>query len=105
MFIVDQERKQIINIDNVLNIGIDDDTIFVYTHVKCMILGIYPPNRAQEVFNEMLKVAFPPNTYILENVNMNDTKLCFDNLPLNIVTQGDAKITRYDIGVYYMPEK
>lgn len=108
MFIVDQERKNIINIDNVLNIGIDDDAICVYTHVKCIILGIHPPNRAQEVFKELLNVAFPPNTFVCQNCEMSDLaeiEKQARKTPLFVQCQGDATIQRFDIGVYYMPEK
>ena len=108
MYIVDYERGEIVNMDNVISIFKSDRFIKAVTKVDDIVLGRYEtPERTKEVFKEMLETVFPPNVYLMENCDIDKAsfeKLSKDNFPLFVSTKGDAKIERYDVGVYYIPE-
>ena len=108
MYIVDYERGEVVNIDNATSIYRDEKNILAVTTVRDIILGSYESeNRAKEVFAEMLEKVFPPNAFICQNCEMSDLaeiEKQARKTPLFVQTQGDAKIERFDIGVYYMPE-
>ena len=108
MYIVDYERGEVVNIDNATSIYRDEKNILAVTTVRDIILGSYESeNRAKEVFAEMLEKVFPPNTFVCQNCEMSDLaeiEKQARKTPLFVQTQGDAKIERFDIGVYYMPE-
>lgn len=103
MFIVNQYRTEVVNVDNLITIQLDDNVIWGVSNVGKILLGNYEDN-ASEVFEEMLKVVFPTNAWILKNVADNEKLRLNDNTPLNIVIKGDVEIKRYDIGVWYMPK-
>lgn len=108
MFIVDYECGEIANIDNAMSIYVDKKRIYAVTTVRDILLGEYDtPDRAKEVFAEMLEKVFPPNTFVCQNCEMSDLaeieKQARKNL-LFVQCQGDATIERFDCGVYYMPE-
>ena len=109
MYIVDYERGEIVNMDNVVSIFINDRFIKAVTKVNDIILGRYEtPERTKEVFEEMLDKVFPPNVYLMKNCEIDKEsleQLQKADAPFFVSTKGDAKIERYDMGVYYMPEK
>lgn len=108
MFIVDYERGEVANIDNATSIYVDEKRIYAVTTVRDILLGEYDtPDRAKEVFAEMLEKVFPPNTFVCQNCEMSDLaeiEKQARKTPLFVQCQGDATIQRFDIGVYYMPE-
>lgn len=106
MFIVNQKRTEVVNVNNLIEIQFDDNVIWGVSNVGKIPLGDYEnAEEARKVFEKMLKVVFPTNAWILKDVDSNLVNLKInDDLPLNIITKGDAEITRYDIGVWYMPE-
>lgn len=108
MFIVDFERGEVVNIDNSTSIYLDEKKIYAVTTVRDIVLGEYEtPDRAKEVFKEMLDKVFPQNTFVCQNCEMDELAKIEEQArktPLFVQTQGDAKIERFDIGVYYMPE-
>jgi len=109
MFIVDYERGEVANIDNVTSIYVDEKRIYAVTTVRDILLGEYDtPDRAKEVFAEMLKKVFPPNLMVAHNCTLDKMKIeemrSEHNMPLVVNTVGDARIERFDCGVYYMPE-
>ena len=108
MYIVDYERGEVANIDNATSIYVDEKRIYAVTTVRDILLGEYDtPDRAKEVFVEMLEKVFPPNTFVCQNCEMDELTKIEEQArktPLFVQTQGDAKIERFDIGVYYMPE-
>lgn len=109
MYIVDYERGEVANIDNATSIYVDEKRIYAVTTVRDILLGEYDtPDRAKEVFKEMLEMVFPPNTFVCQNCEMSDLAEIEKQAmktPLFIQCQGDATIQRFDIGVYYMPEQ
>ena len=109
MYIVDYERGEVVNIDNATSIYRDEKNILAVTTVRDIILGSYESeNRAKEVFAEMLEKVFPPNTFVCQNCEMSDLaeiEKQARKTPLFVQCQGDATIQRFDIGVYYMPER
>lgn len=109
MFIVDYERGEVANIDNATSIYVDEKRIYAVTTVRDILLGEYDtPDRAKEVFEEMLKYVFPPNLMVAHNCTLDKMKIeemrSKHNMPLVVNTVGDARIERFDCGVYYMPE-
>ena len=71
MYIVAKDRKSVVNVDRFNEITVTENDIYGYIMAKSydsrIILGEYAPNRANEVFEELLKQVFPPNLLILEN--------------------------------------
>lgn len=109
MFIVDYERGEVVNINNATSIYRDEKNILAVTTVRDIILGSYESeNRAKEVFEEMLKYVFTPNLMVTHNCTLDKMKIeemrSEHNIPLVVNTVGDARIERFDCGVYYMPE-
>lgn len=110
MFIVDYERGEVVNIDNATSIYRDELNIIAATSVREIILGKYESeDRTKEVFEEMLKCVFPPNLMVAHNCTLDKMKIeemrSKHNMPLVVNTVGDARIERFDCGVYYMPER
>ena len=65
MFIVDSERSEIVNVDNVISICFGRNGCTIVANVgdeEPIILGAYDnPQRASKVFDQMLNIVFPDN--------------------------------------------
>ena len=112
MKIVNQDRDRIFNFDNCFKISLDKECICLRaTHdSRYRILGRYSEDRAKEVFDEMLKVAFPEDAMIFANISTEDSERLSDmlrDIPAMAIRTDDGR-TDYDIierSVYYMPEE
>lgn len=109
MFIVDYERGEVVNIDNSTSIYVDESRIYAVTTVRDIVLGEYKtPDRAKEVFAEMLTDCFPSNLFLMRNceINQDDVNKAYENgKPMFIKTVGEnARIDQFDVRAYYMPE-
>lgn len=109
MFIVSADRNNIVNVDNVVSIGIDGKKILAMTAVDDIILGSYRnEERSKEIYAVMLKEVFPPSTLVLQNCTMDKSeyeKLKEIESGVICVCGEDADIKQFDCGVFYMPEE
>lgn len=65
MYIVDYVRGEVVNIDNSISIYVDEDKVYAVTTIRDIVLGEYEtPDRAKEVFKEMLEECFNPNSKV-----------------------------------------
>lgn len=112
MFIVSWHRETMVNTDQVVFIEVDSARIVARTTGgETLHIGRYStPDRAREVFSEMLSRAFIPNI-VLVNGHIDADKLAENfkddtNKPWAVVATGDtANITPVAREVYYMPEE
>jgi hypothetical protein len=109
MFIVNADRNSVVNMDNVISVYVTGERILAVTKVDDIVIGLYRTDeRAQEVYAEMLKEAFPPFTWGFQNCEITPEEYQeFRNIENGVtcVSGPDGKIERYDCGVYYMPEE
>lgn len=109
MFIVNANRDNTVNVDNVVSIGIDDKKILAMTAVDDIVLGSYGSDaRAKEVYAVMLKEVFPPSKLIFQNCTIDKDeyeKLREIENGVICVCGEDADIKQFDCGVFYMPEE
>jgi hypothetical protein len=108
MFIVDADRRNAVNVDNVISIGIEGRRIVAVTRVDDIILGQYHEDyRANEVYAEMLKWIFPPLTINASRGGIDADKIKdFDKdaFLCRKVEYADIK-TADGCWTYYMPEE
>ena len=113
MYIVDFERSEVVNMDNVNSIALGNKTksneiIANMNNGDIIILGVYDDSeRACEVFDMLLAYCFPPSIYSMNNCNLGKDeikKVTMEIEPLLVSSIGNTKIERFDSGVYYMPE-
>lgn len=110
MKIVDQGRERVFNFDNCFEISLDGDCICLRATYdsRYRILGRYPEGRAKEVFDEMLKVAFPIQAVLFANISADDMKMLSEiQIPGAVIRTSDGRVD-YDVikrSVYYMPEE
>lgn len=65
MWIIDHERGEIVNTDNVISLYKEDDMVKAFTQPRDILLGRYESNeRAREVFNALV-CALAYDTYIM----------------------------------------
>jgi hypothetical protein len=109
MFIVDADRCNILNVDNVITIGVNGKRIIATTNTDDIVIGAYcTVERTKAVYAEMLEEVFPPNTLVFQNCEIAPEEYQkFRNIENGTicVSGPDAKMERYDCGVYYMPEE
>ena len=112
MFIVNQDRNEIINADNVVR-------IFVENEVRIMaetsggdniMLGMYVKHegKAQGVFEEIIKTMFVPNLVAVNTIVTDDYADKFKNLcsgPWGIAVGPGEYIRPYSREAFYMPEE
>lgn len=112
MKIVDQKREHIYNFDNCFEIAIDGACICIRATYdsRYKIIGKYDEDRAKEVFDEMLKVAFSEDALIFANIAPEDSERLSDmlrDIPAMVIRTDDGR-TDYETierSVYYMPEE
>ena len=116
MWIVDQWRNTVVCLDRYLGLVNGKDGIYAkydrtYDGIlKKVCLGVYPEERKNEVFAEMLDKLFPKETMILQNVEVSpDVEQVFEENSITgifVETPDESvKIERILPRVYYMPEK
>lgn len=113
MFIVNQDRNEIINADNVVRIFVENEVRIVAetSGGDSIILGMYVKRekKAQEVFEEILKTMFIPNVVAINTVVTDDYAERFrgmiGNKPWGIAIGPGEDIRPYARDVYYMPEE
>lgn len=105
MFIVDMNRKITVNVDNVLCIIRDIKKITAVTQVDDIILGTYSTEeRAEEVYEDMLKIIFAPNFIVARNYGIDLEALTdLECGVMQIKAAGEPEVKMYNCGVYYMP--
>ena len=60
MVIIGQNREIIVNLDNVIEISVESDTIYAFSDMRHIVLAQYEEDeRAGEVMNDILKTLFP----------------------------------------------
>ena len=107
-----KDRKSVVNVDRFDEIKVTENDIHGYIMAKSsdsrFVLGEYAPNRANEVFEEMLKQVFSPDTLIFENFNSEDIKNIDSLKQLGAMVAKTDDIPRIDVierKVYYMPKE
>ena len=116
MFVVSQNRKEVVNADNVR-------LFYVYRNIVVAQfrpgqetdLGKYVSDkRAEEVFEQMLKECFPPSTVIFQNVDMpsdflerieRENKKVIENAVFLEAPEQPVKFEKFDLNCWYMPEE
>ncbi len=113
MFIVSKDREIVVNVDNVTNVFMQNGNRIIARTVDSeeVLLGLYVRGGAKDVFEDMLKKVFPPDTLIFKNCMLDDESLhnLKDKVDLNAILVSDstavAEVKMYECGVYYMPEE
>lgn len=107
MFIVCADRSNIVNVDNVISVGIDGKMVTAVTGVDDMILGKYQSEkRAGEVFASLLENVFPP-MLVFQNFTIDQEefeKINTKNAAI-YVSGNNTSVEQIDRGVFYMPEE
>lgn len=68
----------------------------------------YPELKSKEVFEQLLGNAFPPDMIVAKNCNISEDAvkdLAMDHSIIMVRGNGQADVTAYSCGVYYMPEE
>lgn len=79
--------------------------IFVSTNNRAVSLE---EQRGKEVFEQLLGNAFPPDMIVAKNCNISEDAvkdLAMDHSIIMVRGNGQADVTAYSCGVYYMPEE
>lgn len=112
MFIVNQDRNEIINTDNVVRIFVENEVRIVAetSGGDNIMLGMYikRENKAQGVFEEIIKSMFVPNLVAVNTIVTDDYAEKFKNLrigPWGIAVGPGEDIRPYSREVFYMPEE
>lgn len=113
MFIVNQDRDEIVNTDNIVRIFVENDVrvIAETSNGTEVLFGMYlkRENKADEVFKDMLSYMFIPNLIAI-NTNVSDDFAenfkKFSTLPWGVALKGEnVDIKTVERAVYYMPEE
>ena len=108
MYIVNQKRNRIFNIDQFQQIFVMDNAIQCKWGSEVCVLGVYrDAERAQEVFYDMMVKMFPPDMVIFQNFQVSDRvkKLLKDTPVLMVQTESNQPSVEYIRPcVWYMPE-
>lgn len=110
MFIVDQKRKNVVNLDGAVKVYIEGRVIVVrFVSYGDLILAAYDtPERAAEVFRQMLDECFAPPMIIFQNMEfMEEAKKAVEGVRNLMVCTDDNKprIEKIERSCWYMPEK
>lgn len=112
MFIVNQDRNEIVNADNVVRIFVENEVRIVAetSGGDDIVLGMYVKreNKAQGVFEEILRTMFIPNLVAVNTIVTDDFAEKFRNLgnmPWGIAVGPGEDIKPFNREVYYMPEE
>ena len=100
MYIVDQDRSNVVNIGNIKSIALSGKRITADAYDT--------EQRGKEVFEQLLGNAFPPDMIVAKNCNISEdavNDLAMDHSIIMVRGNGQADVTAYSCGVYYMPEE
>ncbi len=111
MFIVDQKRKNVVNLDGAVKVYIEGRVIAVrFVSYGDLILAAYDtPERAAEVFKQMLEECFPP--LMMAFLNGEEVKETIEkgfkpDSNLMIVAQDSVpRVEKIERSCWYMPEE
>ena len=111
MYIVNQRRDTVVNLNSMQAINLADNEILIGDIIRMTILAEYKTeDRAKEVFEQMLRDIFPQEVIIFQNMEVD--KIIVDefvkNRKIGIIARTDndiPKIERIEPRVYYMPEE
>lgn len=109
MYIVDQDRSNVVNIGNVKSVALNGKRITADDYT----LAAYDvEQRGKEVFEQMLKYAFPPtltkfkeNSLPMESCRDSMGKLRDASNGVEIHAEDRQHLATLDNGVFYMPEE
>ena len=104
MYIVDQDRSNVVNIGNIKSIALNGKRI---TADDYTLAAYDTEQRGKEVFEQLLGNAFPPDMIVAKNCNISEDAvkdLAMDHSIIMVRGNGQADVTAYSCGVYYMPE-
>lgn len=105
MYIVDQDRSNVVNIGNIKSIVLNGKRI---TADDYTLAAYDTEQRGKEVFEQLLGNAFPPDMIVAKNCNISEDAvkdLAMDHSIIMVRGNGQADVTAYSCGVYYMPEE
>lgn len=105
MYIVDQDRSNVVNIGNIKSIALNGKRI---TADGYTLAAYDTEQRGKEVFEQLLGNAFPPDMIVAKNCNISEDAvkdLAMDHSIIMVRGNGQADVTAYSCGVYYMPEE
>lgn len=106
MYIVDQDRSNVVNIGNIKSIALNGKRI---TADDYTLAAYDTEQRGKEVFEQLLgNNAFPPDMIVAKNRNISEDAvkdLAMDYSIIMVRGNGQADVTAYSCGVYYMPEE
>lgn len=113
MFIVNQDRDEIVNTDNIVRIFVENDVrvIAETSNGTEVLLGMYlkRENKANEVFKEMLDNMFIPNLIAINADILDDFHKGFKEWPImpwGVALKGEnVDIKTVERAAYYMPEE
>lgn len=110
-YIVSQKRDYILNIDSIIGLTILDNEIAAEVEYgKYKYLARYnSPDRARDVFSEMMSAIFP-ETLVLKDMEISeDIEERLRKMPLSTVCvktpHNDPDAFKVKNGAYYMPER
>ncbi len=106
MYIVDQDRSNVVNIGNIKSIALNGKRI---TADDYTLAAYDTEQRGKEVFEQLLGNAFPPDMIVAKNCNISEDvvkDLAMDHSVIMVCdSSGQTDVTAYSCGVYYMPEE
>lgn len=111
MFIVKQSRRGVVNANLAVKIELETSCIqAIFNNETKITLGSYKTEeRANEVFQEMLKELFPQQTLVFQNMEVSEESLKeIQKQGLCAIVANTDDTPKLDIvepRVYYMPEK
>ena len=107
MYIINQKKNRIFNIDQFQQIFLMDNVIQCKWGSEVCVLGTYKTaERAGEVFEEMIAKLFPPDRVIRQNVDVSDDfQQKLKDMPVMLYKDGcEPKIDCIRPIAWYMPE-
>lgn len=98
MYIIDFERCELVNIDNVISVRLERDKIVATTIAEDIVLGIYDtPERTAQVYDEMLEKCFCSGMSAVADFVISDGT--------SLRTVKNIKIFQESDRYYYMPKE
>lgn len=107
MYIINQKKNRIFNIDQFQQIFLMDNVIQCKWGSEVCVLGTYETaDRAKGVFNEMMGRLFYPDMVVMQNCEVSDTfERAFKDCQIMVVKDGgEPKADCISPSVWYMPE-
>ena len=111
--IVSKDRNTVLNFDNGITLCVYETDIYAEAvNGQVVYLGRYESEkRAEEVFQQLLQVCFPPDVAIFKNMTISEEcnlKKRLEESPIVLMAatpDGVPDVQTLRGGVYYMPEE